>query len=555
MLCISKKMSEDWRGECTSRIVITASTDVSTFNETVNTFGRNLVQVEEDGPFFPASEDEVIGVEHLLAEPKCNNLGDDVLGLNTFSQHRCFNFEEFSNFEYGSINVDIDALDSNLNLCEKAKEEFSIYEVLGGTDATALHRKSFLSDACEDYLLDTELDDENSDLNTIQGPCVGKLGFVSKAMISGGSGCSDEISEFTTASIPVVQASYLDSTLLDKMTIDELHETFRNMFGCETTAMDKQWLKRHLTFGLKNMLVPGNENQGRKISQRSDQCYRSMSTPFTGVFNFKRKPRAQHVNRERHDNRDSLKALCSENRKVVYGFSELGKKENVHVTSKRSRKPTRRYIEESVEQNSRNQRRRCSISTSCSRDKILHNGSSKQNCHEGFEANPLLCRKAPFKGACIQVPFGQPVRSGCLKKRVHKIEGCNDGRLLGSNLDSDMESVSTKSPDDASEDDYSTGNKNQKGKCRRKHHMYWSVSEVLKLVEGVSMYGVGRWTEIKKLLFHSSANRTSVDLKDKWRNLLRASCPQLQNDRENFDCPWKRTTSKGRCPDATFRNT
>ena len=74
-----------------------------------------------------------------------------------------------------------------------------------------------------------------------------------------------------------------------------------------------------------------------------------------------------------------------------------------------------------------------------------------------------------------------------------------------------MESFSTKSQDDAFEDDYSTGTR--KGKSRRKNHMYWSVSEVLKLVEGVSMYGVGRWTEIKRLLFHSSPIRTSVDLK------------------------------------------
>lgn len=51
-------------------------------------------------------EDEVIGVEHLLAEPKCNNLGDDVLGFNTFSQETCCNFEEFSTLEFGSIKTD-----------------------------------------------------------------------------------------------------------------------------------------------------------------------------------------------------------------------------------------------------------------------------------------------------------------------------------------------------------------------------------------------------------------------------------------------------------------
>lgn len=51
-------------------------------------------------------EDEVLGVEHLLAEPKCSYLGDDVLGFKTFSQQTFSNFEEFSTLEYGSIKTD-----------------------------------------------------------------------------------------------------------------------------------------------------------------------------------------------------------------------------------------------------------------------------------------------------------------------------------------------------------------------------------------------------------------------------------------------------------------
>eukprot|EP00268_Persea_americana_P045440 TRINITY_DN4632_c0_g1_i1.p1 TRINITY_DN4632_c0_g1~~TRINITY_DN4632_c0_g1_i1.p1 ORF type:complete len:110 (+),score=23.77 TRINITY_DN4632_c0_g1_i1:1137-1466(+) len=48
----------------------------------------------------------------------------------------------------------------------------------------------------------------------------------------------------------------------------------------------------------------------------------------------------------------------------------------------------------------------------------------------------------------------------------------------------------------------------------------------MKLVDGVSRYGAGRWSEIKRLAFASYTYRTSVDLKDKWRNLLRASLSQ-----------------------------
>ncbi|GFP83180.1 telomere repeat-binding protein 5 [Phtheirospermum japonicum] len=64
---------------------------------------------------------------------------------------------------------------------------------------------------------------------------------------------------------------------------------------------------------------------------------------------------------------------------------------------------------------------------------------------------------------------------------------------------------------------------------RRKHHRLWTIAEVKKLIDGVSEYGVGRWSRIKKLSFSASAHRTSVDLKDKWRNLLKASRMQYPN--------------------------
>lgn len=55
--------------------------------------------------------------------------------------------------------------------------------------------------------------------------------------------------------------------------------------------------------------------------------------------------------------------------------------------------------------------------------------------------------------------------------------------------------------------------RNEKSGIRRKHHRLWTLPEVMKLIEGVSHYGVGRWTDIKRLLFATSAFRTSVDLK------------------------------------------
>ncbi|KAG0560760.1 hypothetical protein KC19_9G011000 [Ceratodon purpureus] len=65
------------------------------------------------------------------------------------------------------------------------------------------------------------------------------------------------------------------------------------------------------------------------------------------------------------------------------------------------------------------------------------------------------------------------------------------------------------------------------GGTRRKHHRPWTLREVMTLVEGVARCGGGKWADIKKLAFSNVGYRTAVDLKDKWRNLLRASRAQL----------------------------
>ncbi|GAB2293295.1 hypothetical protein Dimus_027500 [Dionaea muscipula] len=77
---------------------------------------------------------------------------------------------------------------------------------------------------------------------------------------------------------------------------------------------------------------------------------------------------------------------------------------------------------------------------------------------------------------------------------------------------------------------------------RRKHHRAWTLTEVVKLVDGVAKFGAGRWSEIKRLSFASVLYRTPVDLKDKWRNLLKASFAVMPSDagaapRKNVSVP------------------
>uniref|UniRef100_A0ACD5YU36 Uncharacterized protein n=1 Tax=Avena sativa TaxID=4498 RepID=A0ACD5YU36_AVESA len=61
----------------------------------------------------------------------------------------------------------------------------------------------------------------------------------------------------------------------------------------------------------------------------------------------------------------------------------------------------------------------------------------------------------------------------------------------------------------------------------RRNNKHWTLKEVTRLVDGVEEYGVGRWSNLKKKKFSTSARparptRTAENLKDKWRNLLKA---------------------------------
>lgn len=58
---------------------------------------------------------------------------------------------------------------------------------------------------------------------------------------------------------------------------------------------------------------------------------------------------------------------------------------------------------------------------------------------------------------------------------------------------------------------------------RRKQHKPWSIEETKALVRGVEICGGGKWADIKRLGFREISSRSPVDLKDKWRNLLRVA--------------------------------
>ncbi|KAK7392480.1 hypothetical protein VNO78_20919 [Psophocarpus tetragonolobus] len=175
------------------------------------------------------------------------------------------------------------------------------------------------------------------------------------------------------------------------------------------------------------------------------------------------------------------------------------------LREKRFRKPTQRYIEEFS--NSRSKEKAPTIGT---KTRHLSNSSS----------NVLHLRIKTLKKSPSEKSSNENSDMMLPELQVHKEHPKKE------KLEYDNEPYPSDSEDGCSI------SKRSRRKDRRKHQKMWTLPEVLKLVEGISEYGVGRWTDIKRFLFSSSSYRTPIDLRDKWRNLLRASSVQ-KNKRED----------------------
>ncbi|KAK2965597.1 hypothetical protein RJ640_008438 [Escallonia rubra] len=375
---------------------------------------------------------------------------------------------------------------------------------------------------------------------------------------------------------------------LEKLSVRELHETFKATFGRETSVKDKQWLKRRIAMGLSNSCDvsttsftfedSGVVTKGKKDCCKSVDCTSAEDTVVGGRHDNcgasvgDDEPMGDHMN-------VSGKILQSPSSEDTCANEDLHMEQRA---AKRVRKPTKRYIEEVSETESREYGGKL--------NSPIKNSGHSQPSPQGhvrpvqnvrLDARPLVTRQDSLGGSGVQVPYVsrirrgrprenlvalmelQPGNMGMTARVVKKALGVNnpcpqpnnergnkvfkarmspgwvqhplikkpkkDEQYFGrkaNNLENNMELEDMGSSGDYSDDNASTPPA-AIGGIRRKHHRPWTLSEVVKLVEGVATYGAGRWSEIKRISFASYSYRTSVDLKDKWRNLLRASFTQL----------------------------
>ncbi|KAK9281560.1 hypothetical protein L1049_004463 [Liquidambar formosana] len=388
---------------------------------------------------------------------------------------------------------------------------------------------------------------------------------------------------------------------LDNLSIRELHETFKATFGRDTTVKDKQWLKRRIAMGLTNSCDVSTSSfifrNNKLVKKGEEESCKSVDGTFAkdsvvGAVNDSCRDSPVSHNSEMED-RQIVSGKRLENPSMEYdcGSDDLLTEQRA---AKRVRKPTRRYIEELSEVESREYSGRLlSSAKNYGQDQTSPKSRVMPVRNVSSDGRAVVTRLDSLGGSGVQVPYVSRVRrsrprknvmslmkfhpsgTGMAAKLVKKALGVRNSQrdnesggevliarsasqhfqqpltaapgkdaLSGTGmveLEQKVELKHTDSSGDTSDDNIVTV-PTAKGGMRRKHHRAWTLGEVMKLVDGVSMYGAGRWSEIKRLAFASISYRTSVDLKDKWRNLLRASFAQTppekgMNSRKHASMP------------------
>ncbi|XP_020277399.1 uncharacterized protein LOC109851591 isoform X2 [Asparagus officinalis] len=372
------------------------------------------------------------------------------------------------------------------------------------------------------------------------------------------------ISESHTSSDP--DFSILKGELcLDNLTIRELQKVFRATFGRQTSVKDKLWLKRRITMGLTNSCeVPTTsivikDNKVVHVKGKEEPCSTQQVTSETGslAHNQMSNPVNDRVGDSPSKPIDQMKdeqvLLGKRLRKPPPEHDMMDENIQIeHSANKRIRKPTKRYIEELSDVETRDSTGRLVSSVKDSERHQLSLKPQVKPLHDiGSRGKTFVTRKDSIGGCGIQIPYVSRMRRGKPRKDLYaltKFGGIESDRrdtetsYSEEEQDPDNEKInpaSVTSSDNDADAVHADKGRTLKVGVKRKHHRAWTLSEVLRLVEGVARYGAGRWSVIRQVAFASYSYRTSVDLKDKWRNLIKASFAQYPSDQgaKNFRKP------------------
>uniref|UniRef100_A0A1D1XQE9 Telomere repeat-binding protein 6 n=1 Tax=Anthurium amnicola TaxID=1678845 RepID=A0A1D1XQE9_9ARAE len=501
--------------------------------QTADSVIYQLVRVEGDGTLIPATDDEVMEVEHMLEDDKKDL--PSIEGSSQFDNSEGNTGKLDGRFEYIEV------------MLEKVKQQEKLRL---SRDATLCSPKyDNVDKRFSDQLVDLPVCNNIPQTESFSHEAAS---LVPITLNEGSVGyCPDSVEKEQTAGRTLFTGDFSsihrDFSLLegeiclDDLTIRELQETFRATFGYQTSVKDKLWLKRRIAMELTNScdipstrfiikdrkIVMKNPTKGHCIAERTK--YEVDSQPAgqnIGSVIDKIQDSPSSCPRSPFQGERSL----SGKRLRTSTLENDSKIEDLHIEiieAKRVRKPTRRYIEELSEVETGEC---CAQPITPIKSSGLNQYSAKYRFRPassiGSQHTTFITRKDFLGGCGVQIPYVLRVRRRRPRKNFVALMNADliqKEKPVAETYSKEHDPVLGKlgASGDYSED-YADIVLRPKYSTRRKHHRAWTLCEVVKLVEGVSKYGAGRWSEIKRLAFPSYTYRTSVDLKDKWRNLLRA---------------------------------
>nr|AEV91171.1 MYB-related protein [Triticum aestivum] len=564
-----------------------------------------LVRVEGDGTLVPPTEDEVLQIEQFLDDKVDLPSIDDVGNVEDFFTNDCMLLKE-PDFEEGYSELETNGeihtqqFDADLEV-DRLKPSDDSLDIPSKCTVVHDHKPDKLNTEQGDNNI---VHQDNASTETPKSTVLNDSCSAEKEKADACSRSVNNSS--TGPSVSGVTSSVPDFSILrgevclDNLTIRELQEAFRATFGRETTVKDKLWLKRRITMGLTNSCDV--QSSGCVVKDYKIVCKDAkhklptieglpkVEVEATSLVRFQvlgsgneRDTSSCSYYRSEDQQRSSnrLKGVSTDN------DESEGTLQDEQGAAKRLRKPTKRYIEELADTETLDSTGKLS-----SPGKRAAHGEVllRQRVTPLQEVDSLSItyptRKDTFGGFSVHVPYASRMRRGrprrnfisfldddppveCpevqmavetmlgkdgehvnhvssavevpLMKNAEKKGGhIETAEKKGGHIETaDNKEIRSIEADDICRTDAKT--KTKRG-LKRKHHRAWTLSEVLKLVDGVAQFGPGKWSEIRRLSFASYSYRTSVDLKDKWRNLLRASQTQLSPENDGV-CPRKSNPS------------
>ncbi|XP_015689292.1 uncharacterized protein LOC102707465 isoform X2 [Oryza brachyantha] len=566
---------------CGSQDAMENKSDDNDFDKNANSdpVVYQLVRVEGDGTLVPATEDEVLQFESFLHDEKVDLPSiEDVSHVEEYFTNDCIKPD------FGEGPSKLETADVQVHMLDVALEDDRLHtpddSVVLPSNCSAVH----------DQELD-KLNTEQGGNNTAQQDNVSTETTKSTVLNDLSSdkekadACSEPVNNTSACqSVSGFTSSVPDFSILrgevclDNLTIRELQEAFRATFGRQTTVKDKLWLKRRIAMGLTNSCdVPSSGcvvkdykviGMGSKQEIAAVEGIPKMELEATLVRDQVLNPGHQrdlpssfpYHSEEQQRSSKRLKRVPTDNDEPqVTIFTGQG-------TTKRIRKPTKRYIEElsDIETNEPTGRffspRKRPVY-----DEVLLRPREAPFHEVGSLGTTYPTRRDTLGGCSVHVPYVSRMRRGRPRSNfiplwdLEPSVECTEVPIADAvNLEKEgewgnhntkregehVEAADSKKVQGQQAKDFANADVNPKIQRggKRKHHRAWTLSEVVKLVDGVARYGAGKWSEIRRLAFSSYSYRTSVDLKDKWRNLIRASQTQLSTENDGV-CPRKSNPS------------